>query len=90
VLKKSFLGDARNFLGPLMRFARGDVRDLIVSHKIDQGPSYRRHEALHAKKSAFAEFSVLFDFRLLQQYLPQADSRTAAINSFAYRSSVRS
>lgn len=46
VLKKSFLGDARNFLEPLMRFARGDVRDLIVSHKIDQGPSYRRHEAL--------------------------------------------
>jgi hypothetical protein len=25
VLKKSFLGDERNFLGPLMRFARGDV-----------------------------------------------------------------
>jgi hypothetical protein len=46
VLKKSFLGDARNFLEPLTRFARGDVRDLIVSHKIDQGPSYRRHEAL--------------------------------------------
>jgi hypothetical protein len=46
VLKKSFLGDARNFLEPLMRFARGDVRDLVVSHEIDQGPSYRRHEAL--------------------------------------------
>jgi hypothetical protein len=26
-LKESFLGDERNFLGPLMRFARGDVRD---------------------------------------------------------------
>jgi hypothetical protein len=46
VLKKSFLDDARNFLELLMRFARGDVRELIVSHKIDQGPSYRRHEAL--------------------------------------------
>jgi hypothetical protein len=33
VLKKSFLGDERNFLGPLMRFARGDVRDHIDSHK---------------------------------------------------------
>ena len=33
-VKKSFLGDERNFLGPLMRFARGDVRDHIVSHKI--------------------------------------------------------
>ena len=27
VLKKSFLGDGRKFLGPLMRFVRGDVRD---------------------------------------------------------------
>jgi len=26
VLKKSFLGDERNFLGLLMRFIRGDVR----------------------------------------------------------------
>ena len=42
VLKKSFLGDERNFLGPLMRFARGDVRDHIVSHKIDHEPSYLR------------------------------------------------
>jgi hypothetical protein len=33
VLKKSFWGDERNFLGPLMPFARGDVRDHIVSHK---------------------------------------------------------
>jgi hypothetical protein len=30
VLKKSFLADERNFLGPLMRFAFGDVRDHIV------------------------------------------------------------
>jgi hypothetical protein len=67
VLKKSFLGDARHSLEPLMRFARGDVRDLIVSHKIDQRPSYRRRDALQRqarRKSAFAEFSVLsiFDF----------------------------
>jgi hypothetical protein len=27
VLKKSFGGDDRIFLGPLMRFVRGDVRD---------------------------------------------------------------
>jgi len=39
VLKKSFSPDERNFLGPLMRFARGDVRDHIVSHKNDHGPS---------------------------------------------------
>jgi hypothetical protein len=60
-LKKSFLGDAQNFLEPLMRFARGDVRDLIVSHKIDQGPSYRRHEAL--QRQARQKISFLRNFR---------------------------
>jgi hypothetical protein len=41
VLKGSFLADERNFLGPLMRFEFDDVRDRIVSHKNDHGPSYR-------------------------------------------------
>jgi hypothetical protein len=41
LLKKSFLADGQIFLGPLMRFARGDVRDHIVLHKNDHGPSYR-------------------------------------------------
>ena len=41
VLKEFFLADERNFLGPLMRFEFGDVRDRIVSHKNDHGPSYR-------------------------------------------------
>ena len=36
-LQKSFWGDERNFLEPLMRFMSGDVRDHIVSSKIDQG-----------------------------------------------------
>ena len=36
VLKKSFWGDERNFLEPLMRFTRGDHID---SSKIDHGPS---------------------------------------------------
>jgi hypothetical protein len=38
VLKKPFSPDERKFLGLLMRFARGDVRDLIVSHKNGHGP----------------------------------------------------
>ena len=46
VLKKSFSTEERNFLGPLMRFAGADVRDHIVSHTNDQGPSYRRHGTL--------------------------------------------
>jgi hypothetical protein len=39
VLKKSFWGGERNFSEPLMRFARDDMRDHIVSHKNDHGPS---------------------------------------------------
>src|SRR5260221_3907299 len=41
LLKKSFLAGGQNFSGPLMRSARGDVRDHIVLHKNDHGPSYR-------------------------------------------------
>jgi hypothetical protein len=38
LLQKSFWGGARKFLEPLMRFMRDDVRDHIVSSKIDHGP----------------------------------------------------
>src|SRR4029077_5404760 len=44
VLKKSFWGDERKFLEP--RFARGDMRDHTVSHRIDHGASYRRYGVL--------------------------------------------
>jgi hypothetical protein len=46
VLKKSFWGDDQNFSGPLMPFARGDMRDHIVSHKNDHGASYGRYAVL--------------------------------------------
>jgi hypothetical protein len=46
VLKKSFWGDDQNFSGPLMPFARGDMRDYIVSHKNDHGASYGRYAVL--------------------------------------------
>jgi hypothetical protein len=46
VLKKSFWGDAQNFSEPLMPFARGDMRDHIVSHKNDYGASYGRYAVL--------------------------------------------
>ena len=38
LLQKSFWGGEGKFLQPLMRFTRGDVRDHIVSFKIDHGP----------------------------------------------------
>jgi hypothetical protein len=46
VLQKPFWGDERKFSEPLMRFVDGNVRDHIVSHKNDPGPSYRRYRAL--------------------------------------------
>jgi len=46
LLKKSFSPDKRKVLGPLMRFARGDVRDHIISGKNNHRPAYRRHGAL--------------------------------------------
>src|SRR5271169_6121357 len=42
LLQESFSPDARNFLGPLKRFARGDVGDLIISSKTHHRLSYRR------------------------------------------------
>ena len=38
LLQKSFRGGERKFLEPLMRLARGDVRDHIASSKINHGP----------------------------------------------------
>jgi hypothetical protein len=54
-----------------MRFARGDVRDHILSPKIDHGASHgatERDSGREIQKSTFARFLVLSDFRLLQQY----------------------
>ena len=42
LLQKSFRAGARKFLEPLMRLARGDVRDQNASSKIDHGPPYWR------------------------------------------------
>ena len=73
-VEKAFLSDEREFLEPLMRFARGDMRDHIVSHKNDHGASYRRYGALQWRswlKITFCEVSTSFDFRLLQHYRQQ-------------------
>jgi hypothetical protein len=61
VLKKSFfLADQRNFLGPLMRFAFGDVRDHIVSHKSDQGASCGRYAVLQWRSRPKISFCKIF------------------------------
>jgi hypothetical protein len=60
VLKKSFLGDERDFLEPLMHFMRGDVRDHIVSGKSEHGPSYRRKELCSRRDVKKINFSGSF------------------------------
>jgi hypothetical protein len=60
VLKKSFSADQLKFLGPLMRFARGDVRDHIVSPKNDHGPLYRPYRALQRQRRQKINFREIF------------------------------
>ena len=91
LLQKSFSSDERKFLGPLTRFTRGDVRDHIVSSKIDHGPRSgveKRRRSREVQRSTFARFLALFDFRLLQQYLPEAEVAGAcsrvSFGKFAY------
>ena len=65
VLKKSFWGDDHNFSGPLMPFARDDLRDHIVSHKNDHGASHGFYAVLQwwiRPKISFCEISVSFNF----------------------------
>ena len=83
MLQKSFGGDERNFLGPLMRFARRDVRDHIAYQKNDHGASYRPRglcSGREVEKSSFARFSRPFDFRVLQHYRHLADMFGCARN----------
>jgi hypothetical protein len=43
-----------------MRFVRGDVRDHIVSPKIDHGPSYWRYGASQRHRSLEIDFRDIF------------------------------
>lgn len=44
-----------------MRFVRGDVRDHIVTPKIDHGSSQRRYKALQRQGSLRISFREIFD-----------------------------
>ena len=43
-----------------MRFARGDMRDHIASHKNDYGPSYRRYGVLQRRSRLKISFCEIF------------------------------
>ena len=61
LLKKSFGGEKRNFLGRLMRFMCSDVGDHIASQKNDHGASYRRYEASQPWSRPKINFCEIFD-----------------------------
>jgi hypothetical protein len=44
-----------------MHFARGDMRDHIVSHQNDQGASYRRYGVLQWPRRPKINFCEIFD-----------------------------
>jgi hypothetical protein len=70
---KGLLGGDRNFSGPLMRFARGEMRDHIVCTKTTRELRIGVTEYCSGhvgQKSTFARLLTSFDFRLLQQYPP--------------------
>src|SRR5512136_1206250 len=62
LLQKSFRDDERNFLGPLMRFVRRDVRDHIACQKNDHGASYRRYSVLEPRIRLKINFREIFSF----------------------------
>jgi hypothetical protein len=74
VLKRSFLGDERNFLRPLMRFARGDVRAHIVSHKNDHGPSYQRYRGLQRLRRLRINLREIFRCRRFSTFATWGNS----------------
>jgi hypothetical protein len=58
--KKSFLADERNFLAPLVRPTRGNVRDHIESHKSDRRPSYMPYRGLRRRRQRKTDLREIF------------------------------
>jgi hypothetical protein len=59
-VEKGFGGKERDFLELLMRFVRGDVRDLIASQENDHGLSYRHHRASQRRSSPKTTICEIF------------------------------
>ena len=75
VLQNSFWGDDQNFSGPLMRFARGDMRDHIVSHKNDHGASYRRYGVLQWRSRLRMRFCEIFGAAQFSTFATQSSQQ---------------
>src|SRR6476620_1797437 len=72
VLKKSSWGDDQNFSGPLMPFARGNMRDHIVSRKKRPRTSYRRYAALQCTFASLGFVQTLLFDRLSGRHMSVA------------------
>ena len=84
VLQKSFWGVERKFLGPLMRFTRGDVRTISLHPKSTTdlpGGFEKLRSRREVQGSAFARFLGLFDFRLLQHNWGQSGPGPVVIHA---------
>ena len=84
LLQKSFGGDERNFLGPLIRFVRRDVRDLIAYQKNGHGASYRRHRVLRRRSCLKFDFREIFGvvrFSTFATESPQQQTFVRAVTS---------
>jgi hypothetical protein len=78
-------GDDQNFSGPLMRFARGDMRDHIVSQKRPRtfvAPP-EPCSGKNVSKSTFARFSEKLDFRLCNTICQKQKFQDYSITSSA-------
>ena len=58
--KKSLLADERNFLAPLVRPTRRNVRDHIESHKSDRRPSYMPCRGLRRRRQRKTDLREIF------------------------------
>jgi hypothetical protein len=83
VLQKSFLAGDGNFLEPLMRFARGDVRVHIGSHKNDHGPPYPSYRALQRRRRQKIDFREIFGVARFSTFATLSASSGHSITSSA-------
>ena len=58
-----------------MRFARGDMRDHIASHRNDYGPSYRRYGVLQRRSQLKINFCEIFGVGRFSTFATWGNSR---------------
>jgi hypothetical protein len=89
VLKSLFWGADQNFSGPLMPFARGNMRDHIVSRKNDHDASYGRYAVLQWWSRLKISFCEIFGVVQFSTFATQsAQSGPSWIIALLHRSAA--